>query len=571
MTVEGQDLGTGAPAASPSTASPSTTSPSTTSPSTTSPSTGGPSTASPSTTSPSTASPSTGGPAGAGPATPGRRPWWIWAVPFAAVFGVLLVRSRFLFDTRLYEGGDSGANSILIEQAKRFTLLVGNYSREHFHHPGPAYMYVQASGEWLAHDVLHIVPTAWNGQLIAVLALNSALVAIAVGIVYGWTRSVRGAAACFAAFLGFAAAHPQIVSSGWMPDLYVPMFFVFLLAAASVAAGRSRDLWALTLTGWFLIHGQACFLFFVPAIVLPVIVAAWWPHRRSPWAALRLFFRDHRGAWISTLAISAVFLLPIAVNLMLHWPGDFGKYFAYGSSGRAGGHGLRQVTAYALWFWWPHRHAWVVPLALYAIAILVTVTLVRGPMRRFLVAVLGINIVASLAFLVYAAVGIDVLSEYYIGFFYWSVPFLTVLVILVGLLQAATPRILTPLIVLGAAAVLAAAAFVPGFRADVHDNDPALPAVVAALAARDPGRPIVIHIDHNAWVDTTGFLVQAERTHVRACVDQPSWTYMMTGQFICTAHEVASGVRYQFRSPAPRSGTVVIVRFGLTTVTAGGG
>jgi hypothetical protein len=94
---------------------------------------------------------------------------------------------------------------------------------------------------------------------------------------------------------------------------------------------------------------------------------------------------------------------------------------------------------------------------------------------------------------------------------------------------------------------------------------------VAALAARDPGQTIVIHMDHNAWVDTTGFLVQAERTHVRACVDQPSWTYMMTAQFICTAHEAATGVRYRFRSPAPPQGTPVILRFGFTTVTAGGG
>jgi hypothetical protein len=517
----------------------------------------------------SPASTSGGEPAAA--AAPGRRPWWVWAVPFAAVFGVLLVRSRFLFSTRLYEGGDSGANSILIEQAKRFTLLVGNYSREHFHHPGPAYMYVQAFGEWLAHDVLHIVPTAWNGQLIAILALNSAFVAIAVGIVYGWTHSVRGAAACFVVFLGFAAAHPQIIDSGWMPDLYVPTFFVFLLAAASVAAGRSTDLWALTLSGWFLIHGQACFLFFVPVIILPVIVAALWPYRRSPWAAVRAFFRDHRGAWISSLAISAVFLLPIAVNLILHWPGDFGKYFAYGRSAQAGGHGLRQVVLYALWFWWPHRHAWLVPLALYAIATAITLALARGPLRRFLLAVLGINVVASLAFLVYAAVGIDVLSAYYIGYFYWSVPFLTVLVAATGLFQAATLKAATPVTAVGAAAALAAVALVPKLHADVHDNDPALPTVVAALAARDPGRPIVIHIDHNAWVDTTGFLVQAERTHVRACVDQPPWTFMMTSQFICTADEMATGVRYRFRSPAPAPGTPVILRFGTTAVTTGSG
>ena len=507
----------------------------------------------------------TGDTAAAGPA---RRPWWIWAAPFAAVFGVLLVRNRFLFSTRLYEGGDSGANSILIEQAKRFTLLVGNYSREGFHHPGPAYMYVQALGEWLARDVARVVPTDWNGQLIAIFALNSAFAAIAVGIVYGWTRSVRGAAACFLAVAAFIAVHPQIINSGWMPCVYVPTFFVFALAAASVAARRADDLWALTLSGWFLIHGQASFLFFVPVITVSVLVAVWWPHRRSPRAAARRFFRDYRGAWISALVISAVFLLPIAVNLVLHWPGDFGKYFAYGNSSGAGGHGFRQAVHYALWFWWPQQQAWVVPLVLYAIAIATTVTLARDPLRRFLLAVLAINVVVSLAFVFFAAVGIDVLADYYIGFFYWSVPFLTLLVIAVSLVQAARLTMLTPVMVAGCAAAVVALALVPGLRTSTHDDIPALPAAVATLSARAPGQPIVIHIDHAAWVDVTGFLVQAERTHVRACIEQPSWTFMMTRQFICTASEKARGARYQFVSPASYARAPVILRFGLTAVTA---
>ena len=87
-----------------------------------------------------TAAPETAGASGADPARRAggrRRPWWVWAVPFAVLFALLCVRNRFLFTTRLYEQGDAGANSILIEQAKHFTLLVGNYSRERFNHPGP--------------------------------------------------------------------------------------------------------------------------------------------------------------------------------------------------------------------------------------------------------------------------------------------------------------------------------------------------------------------------------------------------------------------------------------------------
>src|ERR1700745_138140 len=79
------------------------------------------------------AAPRAGARGGGGPGSPGmsprlaagRRPWWIWAAPFALVLIVLVVRSRFLFRDRYYEDVDAGANSILIQQAMHFTLLVG--------------------------------------------------------------------------------------------------------------------------------------------------------------------------------------------------------------------------------------------------------------------------------------------------------------------------------------------------------------------------------------------------------------------------------------------------------------
>jgi hypothetical protein len=485
------------------------------------------------------------------------------------LLAVLLVRNRFLFTTRIYEHGDAGANSILIQQAMHVTLLVGNYSREGFNHPGPAYMYVQAFGQWVFQYALHVVPTAWNAHMLAVFVLNSALLAMAVAIVYGWTRSLRGAAACFAVLLVFAAVHPPAVSSDWNPYVYVPTYCVFVIAAASVAAGHSRDAWILALTGWFLIHGQASFLFFVPVIVLAALAVLVWAHRRTPVASLRRFFREQRKTWIAAGGISALFALPIVVNLSLNWPGDFAKYVAYGRSKHAGGHTPAQIADYALWFWWPHGNAWLAPVLLYGLAISVTFWLARGPLRRFFLTLLGINLVSSLALGIYAAAGIDFLSEYYIGYFYWSAPLVTMLVIAVGVGQALTFRWATAVAAAGAAAALVVLAAVPGIRTSTADSDPGLPRAVAALAARAPGRLIVLTIDHGTWIDTTGFLVQAERTHVRACLDQPWWSFMMTRQFICTSREAAAGVHYWFDSPKPAPNSPVILRFGNTDVAVG--
>jgi hypothetical protein len=508
--------------------------------------------------------------AGGSAGSAGRRPWWVWAVPFTLLFALLCARNRFLFTTRLYEQGDAGANSILITQAKHFTLLIGNYSREGFHHPGPAYMYVQAFGEYLFANALHVVPTAWNAHMLAVFALDCVFAALAVAVVYGWTRSLAGAAACFAVFTGFAIAYPPIMNSDWMPYMYVLAYMVFVIAAGSLAAGRAQDAWIFALTGWFLIHGHACFLFFVPVISLAVLAAVLWPHRRALRASVGSFFRERRGIWIPVAVISAIFALPIVVNLVLHWPGDFGKYLSYSSSGQAGGHGLRRVAQYALWFWWPHQHTWVaglVPVAGYALALAVTVWLSRGPLRRFLLALLAVNVVSSLAFLFYAAVGIDDLTEYYIGYFYWSAPLVTVLVVVLGAVGAMRARLGAGVAVLAAVVTFVVFAAIPGTHTSTNDIDESLPQVVATLAARAPGQTIVLHIDHDAWVETAGFLVQAERTGVKACLDDPRFTFLMTEQFICTPAQVASGQGYWFYTPhSTPPGARVIMRFSRVAV-----
>lgn len=370
----------------------------------------------------------------------GRRPWWIWAIPFAMLLALLCARNSFLFTTRLYEQGDAGANSILITQAKHFTLLIGSYSREGFNHPGPAYMYVQALGEYLFMNALHVVPTAWNAHVLSVFVLDSAFLALAVLIVYGWTRSLAGAAATFAAFIGLAVVYPQVVNSDWMPYVYVPTYVVFLLAAGSVTAGRVPDLWIFALSGWFLIHGHACFLLFVPLITLAVLVAAAVGHRGAIRRSIRSFFAEQRKAWIPAAVISVVFAFPIVLNLILHWPGDFGDYLSYGRSGGqlglAGHYTAAQVTDYVLWFWWPHANAWLAPVLLLIAALGVIIGLTRGPLRRFLITLLALNVVSTLGFVLYTAVGIDDLTSHYIGYFYWSAPLIMVLIIVVGAVEA---------------------------------------------------------------------------------------------------------------------------------------
>jgi hypothetical protein len=541
------------------------------------------------------------------------------ATSFVVLFAVLVARNTFLFSDRYYEDGDQAANSILIEQARHFKLLVGDYSRLGFNHPGPVYLYVQAWGEEFWYDLLHAVPTPWNGQLLAVYALNAAFVALAVAIAYGWTRSVAAAAACLAAFAAFAAVHPMILSSDWMSYLYVLSYALFVLAAASVAAGGARDVWIFALSGWFLIHGHAAYLFFVPALTVVVLATLCWPRRNrilaalrtAPRASLRAFLARYRGAWIPAAAISALFLLPIVINLALHWPGSFVKYVSYGSSAQAGGHSIGAVIRYVLWFWWPGsnppaaRFLVIVALLSYLIAAALAWWCTSGPVRRFLLTLLGMNAVSSVVFLAYAAVGVDNLTRngHYIGYFYWSAPLLTLVVAAVALAEALTKATAGPegeratagpegervragtiavvVAVVVAFAAIAAFAAAPLTRSSTSYSDPAapwmsppdtdaaIPGAVATLAARSPGKTLVLKLDHGAWEDLTGFLVQAERTGVRACVDNARWEFMVTSQFICTPQETAAGAHYYLHFVGVPEHGQVITRMYATWVTAG--
>jgi hypothetical protein len=82
--------------------------------------------------------------------------------------------------------------------------------------------------------------------------------------------------------------------------------------------------------------------------------------------------------------------------------------------------------------------------------------------------------------------------------------------------------------------------------------------VIATLAGRAAGRMIVLRFDHEDWPDTTGILVQAERTGVRACVANPIWTVLMTSQFICTNSDLATGRVFWLTPAAPRGSTVIM-------------
>jgi hypothetical protein len=495
----------------------------------------------------------------------------VFPVSFAVMLTLLLVRSRELFSRVIYEEGDLAANSILTYQAKHFDLLVGNYSRIGFSHPGPGYFYLQAFGEWLLYDLLHLVPSPWNGHAVAIFSLNAACLALVLTVIQSWFRSWTGVVAAAGVALAYLAGHGDLVTSTWMPHAYFAPFLVLLVAAASVAAGRTRHLWMLTLAGCLLVHGHAEFLFFVPLIAGTALLPHW---RRLP----RIRSRRPppvQGAgrdWLLALGILAIFLLPIVLNLALRWPGEFAKYFAYG--GERSAHPLLSALHYDLEFWADNRN-----VAVAAVIVLFAGVLLLGRLGRaeeygpLLLAAAGITGLAAGLFVFYSCYGIDQLSEKYVGIFSRAMPVALVMLAsaggvtvlprivsrLAGTLRAPgaprTPRrgpdsaprvVATATLVVG----LVAAALSGGLvnrRPEVPDTAHALD----VMAERANGRPIVLDVvPPESWSEATPLVIGGIRRDLRVCMSEAEMRLFVTSDYICTPDDLANGARFVVSRPS---------------------
>ena len=377
-----------------------------------------------------------------------RRPpavWWIWGRPSPWCSACCWSGNAFLFSAPEYEDADMGANSILIEQARRFALLVGNYSREKFNHPGPAFLYVQAWGESLFYDALHVVPTAVERPADRALRAERVVRRGVVAVGYGWTRSVRGAAAALAVVPCSARCTRRCSARTGCRTCTCPPTSPSWSRSPRWRPGAPQDAWIAALSGWFLIHGHACFLLFVPVLARAALAAL--PGRGAAPAGRRgPVPRPARRVWLPVAVISAVFALPIVVELALHWPGNFGKYFAYSvlvAVRRA--HRVAQVAALRAVVLVAARARLggrARPGAVGGRARLADCP--AGPLRRFCWPLLAVDAVSTSRSSPTRRSGSTTMNQYYIGYFYWSAPVIVILVIAVGVDRTARRALAGP-------------------------------------------------------------------------------------------------------------------------------
>jgi hypothetical protein len=464
-----------------------------------------------------------------------------------ATFAWLVLANRQLITSPIIEDGDFAANSILVDKAEVFRLLVGNYSRVGFNHPGPALLYAQAFGDILVHRALGIAPSSYGGQFAGILALNSVCIGIASGIVRAVSGRWLAAIALLALLPLIDVWEPFALATTWMPGVYIAPFLLMVVAAAAVAGASWGSLWALVAGASLCVHGHISFVMFAVVTAIAAVVAGWLRVRRGAVGPTKW-----QLMWAG--AALGLFLLPIVTNLVLHWPGEMAKYLKF--VGSEDGFTPRTAGDVAMFTgsFWVRSGPWMIALFTLAVALAVIARLAdrRNRFTRFRVDVVLFCILETALFAVYAARGVDYLGYYYVGWFILTCPLLVLWAGLDVVLDVLRLRMNKAGQAVGAAvcAVLATVLLVVGTTSNPYRG--MSPALADALPAGD----VRLSFHLVGWPSSLGLLEHARREGFHACVEGDMWGFLVTPALICNGD--SPGRSFLILGPdEPRSDQVI--------------
>lgn len=474
-----------------------------------------------------------------------------------AILGAVLVDNAWLFGPPVVEDGDFAANSLLISEAKRVSLAVGNYSKFQFNHPGPYFLYVQALGELLFHDLTGLVDSPFQAHVLAIVLLNSASYALALVVLCAAVgfRSMTPMVLAWAAFVATTQSVAPVallgwggLSSTWMPCVYVAAFTLYLCGCIAFARGLRWSTPLLVFAGGSLVHGHVSFALFVPIMALAALAervvagrlagSAWMPERRE---------------LVASIAVLALFLAPIVVHTTLNFPGQLSKYVAY-TPPEFPGRGIGSALAFVSQFLgWKQAMAGAVAL-LCAIALAALASVDKD--RAVAVSLRACGLAVALAF-AYAWRSIDSYADAYTLQFLVAVPMVVIALGAGAIAQLAAPeRSWAPW------ALLLPVLLVAGDLSNPYRGSNAVARAVTALARdaaplNEIGKNGLIFA-HGHWPFAIGVLNESLRRGIPLCIVDPGWGFMVTPAHVCESPprrvlQVVESFSGQALSPAASS------------------
>lgn len=253
-------------------------------------------------------------------------PFWFGTVLFLITINLLIIHNHaFLFSSINHFTGDFASMDLATWRAKHFTQILGIYSWNLFHHPGPIYFYLYALGEFLFYDNLNIVPTTASSMVLTHLIINSLFFTAFCLTIYKLVNKAILVFVFFGVSFLFFNANPNSISAFWPPYATILPFTFFTLVIAIYASGHNWPIFLIIVSGGFCFHAQlsllpalsSCFVFayFIRIINLRMLKSV----------SSTFTLRDI----VVAVVLIGLFLLPIVLDLILNSPSNITAILAY--------------------------------------------------------------------------------------------------------------------------------------------------------------------------------------------------------------------------------------------------
>jgi hypothetical protein len=252
-----------------------------------------------------------------------------------ACIGIIYSNSNVLFVDFTMPKGDMASNDILRVEAKHFRLFHGHYSLFSFYHPGPIYFQWMALFEWLFVDVFRVFISPQAAHYFSIIVLHVVAFALYLRLWLLWSGSmtISIAALIVTNAVPFTIIGRNYVVSTWPADFYLASSLIVVTGLIGIATRGPSWLPLLVFGLAQLVHGHASFIGLVPIMIVTAATVAWMGGR-LPDQIYRVdnaiaYVKSHPLPFIISAAIAVLLTLPMIINTIWAWPGEFPKYFRF--------------------------------------------------------------------------------------------------------------------------------------------------------------------------------------------------------------------------------------------------
>jgi hypothetical protein len=480
---------------------------------------------------------------------------WLTAVRSPNVLALLFVliaslaitfaNARLFFVDFILPTGDGASNDILVTEAKRFALFHGHYSRMSFYHPGPFYFQWMAFFEWLFLDVFHVFisPVAAHHFSMAFFYILAFALYLRLWLIWSASIPISIAALLITNAVSASIIGRNYVVSIWPGDFY-PASSLMVVTGFIGMATRGPSWLPLFVFGLAqLVHLHASFIGLAPIMILTAAFVAWLSGRLPfrIWAADNAiaYVKSHPVPFIISAIIAVLFALPMLINTIVAWPGEFPKYFRF-----TGHNSLRAAVSYVISFV-PLRAFWTL-IFLLPVGKFATADPTATDCRFVGLAILAI---AGVPAFIYAYRGVDNLSYSYLLF--WILPFVgaalaSAILYFSSFFSSSWLRF--GIISVAAVGSLYAYRVWTAFYPDTRSTALTATALGKLADRAVAGKKIIVHLDRDpvawgVWPELVTIIAAMNRTEANfLCVEPRSWHLLFHEQYRCGVFDKASEI-----------------------------